>query len=323
MNPPEISSRPRPSRWLPYAITAAVCWGIWGVLAKGPSRELSGWMTQVLFTFALLPSAALALRSKRRNVGTDKYRGVFWGFVSGLFAGTGDLCFYLALQAGADTAIAIPLISLYPLVTLSIAFCWFKERLNVVQSTGIVLAVIAILLLGGGATNLLQPQEFLRQISSSSWGLYTLAALLCAGVFTATQKLSTNYISAEMSYLAWCSAFVAIAIGVIVTKPLNWAMPAPLVGSALAAGALNGFGVIAAFAAYRHEGKAAIIAPLTATLQPLVTVLLALLFLGEHVGVREGCGIAVAICAAAALAQTTKAPAAAIGHPPATGREVG
>ena len=26
------------------------------VLSKGPSRELSGWMTQILFTFALVPS---------------------------------------------------------------------------------------------------------------------------------------------------------------------------------------------------------------------------------------------------------------------------
>lgn len=280
-------------------------------------------MTQVLFTFALIPSAAMAWRSKQRNVGTDKFRGIFWGFVSGSFAGAGDLCFYLALQSGADTSIAIPLISLYPLVTLGIAVCWFKERLKVMQAAGIVLAVIAIVLLSGGATRLLQPQEFLRQFSSSSWGFYTLAALLCAGVFTATQKLSTNYVSAEMSYLAWCAAFVAIAVGVIATRPLNWHMPTAMVGSALAAGALNGFGVIAAFAAYRHEGKAAIIAPLTATLQPLVTVLLALLFLGEHVGVLTGCGIAVAICAAAVLSQETKTPAASISPPPATDREVG
>jgi uncharacterized membrane protein len=68
--------------------------------------------------------------------------------------------------------------------------------------------------------------------------------------------------------------------------------------------------VIAAFAAYRHGGKAAIVAPLTATLQPLVTVLLALVFLGERTGLIGGCGIVLAICAAAALSRETKRPAA-------------
>ncbi len=36
----------------------------------------------------------------------------------------------------------------------------------------------------------------------------------------------------------------------------------------LLAGALNGFGVIAAFATYRYEGKAAIVTPLAAAVQP-------------------------------------------------------
>jgi drug/metabolite transporter (DMT)-like permease len=306
MNRHENSRYLRLPPWLRYAVTAAVFWGVWGVLAKGPSRELSGWMTQVLFTLALIPSAIVAWRSKQMGVGTDKARGLAWGFVSGLVAGVGDLCFYLALQSGADTAIAIPLISLYPLVTLSIALCCFKERLNAFQGAGIVLAVVAIILLSGGARNLSEPLESLSRLSLSPWMLYTSAACICAGVFTATQKLSTNYVSAEMSYLAWCAAFLVISVWIMTTRSLNWHMPATTAGLALAAGALNGFGVIAAFAAYRHAGKAAIVAPLTATLQPLVTVLLALLFLGEHVGLLEGCGILLAVCAAAALSCETK-----------------
>jgi len=74
----------------------------------------------------------------------------------------------------------------------------------------------------------------------------------------------------------------------------------------LAAGALNGFGVIAAFAAYRYEGKAAIVTTLAAAVQPMVTIALALIFLGERIGLIEGCGIALAIGAAVALSQETK-----------------
>jgi drug/metabolite transporter (DMT)-like permease len=79
-----------------------------------------------------------------------------------------------------------------------------------------------------------------------------------------------------------------------------------MVWSGLAAGALNGFGVIAAFAAYRYEGKAAIVTPLAAALQPIVTLILALIFLGEKVGLLESAGIALAILAAVALSCETK-----------------
>jgi len=301
-----ISKKNLPPPWLLYAITAATCWGIWGVLSKGPSRELSGWMTQILFTFALVPSVIFACLSKNVRTGTDKPRGIFWGFVSGLIAAAGNIFFYLALESGAETSIAVPLTNVYPLVTIFIAWVWFKERLNIIQGIGIFIALAAILLLSGEAKNLGQPMELLRRISLTPWMLYSLGAMFCWGVFSATQKVSTNHVSAEMSYLAWCAAFIPIAIWIVATKPLNWSMSAPMVWSGLAAGMLNSFGVIAAFAAYRYEGKAAVVTPLAAAVQPLVTIVLALIFLGERFGPLEAIGIALAIVAAIALSKETK-----------------
>lgn len=297
--------------WLLYALAAAVCWGIWGVLSKGPSRELSGWMTQILFTFALIPSVIVVCLSKNLRTGTNKRLGIFWGFVSGLIAAAGNIFFYRALEAGAETAIAVPLTNIYPLITIFIAYFWLKERLNLVQGIGILIAIAAIVLLSGEAKNLGQPMELLRRISLTPWMLFSLGAMFCWGVFSATQKVSTNYVSAELSYLAWCAAFIPIAIWIVATKPLNWNMSAAMAWSGLAAGALNGFGVIAAFAAYRYEGKAAIVTPLAAAVQPLVTVVLALIFLGERVGLIEAVGIALAILASIALSKETKSVHAA------------
>ena len=268
-----------PPAWLLYAITAAACWGIWGVLAKGPSRELSGWMTQVLFTFALIPSVIVACLSKQVKTGTNKPRGLFWGFIAGLIAAAGNIFFYLALENGAETSI---------------------------QGIGILIAVAAIILLSGEARNLADPAAILKRIGLTPWMVYSFGAMVCWGVFSAVQKVSTNHVSAEMSYLAWCSAFVPVALWIVLTKPLNWNMSPAMVWSALAAGALNGFGVIAAFAAYRYEGKAAIVTPLAAAVQPIVTLLLAMIFLGERVGVFESFGIALAIVAAIALSQESK-----------------
>lgn len=292
--------------WLLYAIIAAICWGIWGVLSKGPSRELSGWMTQVLFTFALIPSVVIASCSKNVRVGSNVPLGLFWGFLSGLIAAAGNIAFYLALENGADTSIATPLTNIYPLVTIFIAYFWFKERLNWLQAIGILLAVIAITLLSGEARNLSDPVAVLKKIGLTPWMLYSLGAMVCWGVFSATQKVSTNYISAELSYLAWCAAFIPIAIWIVMAKPLKWNMSQAMLWSGLAAGALNSFGVIAAFAAYRYEGKAAIVTPLAAAVQPIVTIALAFMFLGERVGVFESIGIGFAIASAIALSNETK-----------------
>ena len=303
---PAVKTTFTPPPWLLYAIVAATCWGIWGVLAKGPSRELSGWMTQILFTFALLPSIIAVCFSTNLRVGTHKRLGLFWGFVSGLIAAAGNILFYLALEAGAETAIAVPLTNVYPLVTIVLAYFWFKERLNWMQAAGMLIAVVAIILLSGEARNIGSPLAIIKRISLTPWMLYSLGAMVCWGVFSATQKVSTNHVSAEMSYLAWCAAFIPIAGWIVATKPLNWAMSPAMIWSGLAAGALNSFGVIAAFAAYRCQGKAAIVTPLAAAVQPIVTLFLALLFLGERVGLLESVGIALAIIAAVALSRETK-----------------
>ncbi|MEO6003658.1 MAG: DMT family transporter [Opitutus sp.] len=297
--------------WLLYTMTAATCWGIWGVLSKGPSRELSGWMTQMLFTFALVPSVIVAAASKNLKTGSNRRLGVIWGFISGIIAAAGNIFFYLALEAGAETSIAVPLTNVYPLVTIVIAYFWFRERLNVIQGCGIVVAVAAILLLSGETKSLSHPAELIHRISLTPWMLYSLGAMVCWGVFSATQKVSTNHVSAEMSYLAWCAAFVPIAVWIVATKPLTWAMSSGMVVSGVAAGILNSFGVVAAFAAYRFEGKAAVVTTLAAAIQPLVTIVLARVFLGERVGLVEGIGIALAILAAVALSQESKRPSPA------------
>lgn len=200
----------------------------------------------------------------------------------------------------------MPLTNVYPLVTIVIARFWFHERLNRIQLSGIVIAVVAILLLSGEAGNLGDPPAVLRRMGFTPWMLNSFGAMVCGGVFSATQEVSTNHVSAELSYLAWCAAIVPIAVWIVATQPLKWAMPGVMVWSGLAAGAFNSFGVIAAFAAYRYEGKAAIVTPLAAALQPIVTLALALVFLGERIGRLESASIVFAIMTAVALSFEAK-----------------
>ena len=66
--------------------------------------------------------------------------------------------------------------------------------------------------------------------------------------------------------------------------------------------ALGNFAVLAAFA---DQGKASIVTPLTA-LYPVVSVPIAILFLGEKIGAREAVGILMALVSVAALSCDTK-----------------
>ena len=152
------------------------------------------------------------------------------------------------------------------------------------------------------------PDLFDREFGDEADQLYTLVAMVFWGVFSVTQKVSTNYIGAELSYLGWCAAFLPIAGVVIGTQSLTWGFSAKSVTLALVGGALNGFGVIASFAAYRLEGRAAVVTPIAAAIQPALTVLLALSFLGERVRLPEVVGLVQAIVAAVMLSVETGGP---------------
>jgi uncharacterized membrane protein len=72
------------------------------------------------------------------------------------------------------------------------------------------------------------------------------------------------------------------------------------------AGMLNGLGVLASFAAYRAEGKAAAVTTIAGALQPVFTIVLALLFLNESLSGMEFLGIVLAIGGALMLSYEKK-----------------
>jgi drug/metabolite transporter (DMT)-like permease len=130
--------------------------------------------------------------------------------------------------------------------------------------------------------------------------LLALTALLLYGVAAVTQKLSTNYISTELSFLWFASAFVLIGAVIIVVHPLDWRISGRTWFWTVSGGALNVLGALASFAAYRSGGKASVVTPLAA-LYPVVTVLLAVPLFKERLGGREVAGIALALLSAVAL----------------------
>jgi len=275
-------------------------------MAKLIGDALSGPHNQALSTLGILPvMLALGVAKKSSTTGSRR-QGIAWALVGGALACAGNVIYYGILSRGGKAAMIVPLTALYPLVTILLAMLLLKERLNWIQTGGLLLSLIAIYLFN------VQGEEGFFSKSL----IYALAPIVLWGLAGLLQKVSTNHISGELSTLWFLAAFIPAAFLILAKEPLP-ARIAPTVWLlVIAQGFFLALGNLAVLAAFANQGKASIIAPLTA-LYPLVSVPVAILFLGETVSAREGSGIFLALVSVAALCCETQPRAQAQTSPAA------
>ena len=137
------------------------------------------------------------------------------------------------------------------------------------------------------------------------WLGFAILALVLWGITGVTQKLATNRITSERSFLWFCWAMVALSVAVWVSVPMHWQLGRLAVICAIAGGALNGLGAWTSFRALESGGKASIVISLV-SLYPLLTVVLAILLLGERLTSIQTVGALTAIAAAILLSIETE-----------------
>ncbi|MBM3834421.1 MAG: DMT family transporter [Verrucomicrobia bacterium] len=284
-------------KWLFYSLLTLWFWGGWGVVSKVIGNSMSAAQSQALSTLGLLPVMAALGFSKKIAVGRDKRRGFFYAFAAGILVGLGNMALYEALARGGKAATLVPVTALYPLVTVLLAMRLLRERLNTVQVAGAVIALTAISLFNWGELSF-----------SSSAFIYALIPIVLWGLGALLQKVSTEFISNELSTLYFLAAFVPIAVVIVATQSMNWSLSGKDWLCVILLGVLLGFGNLTLIAAYGSGGKASIVTPL-ASLYPIVTVPLAIGLLGERVSGREIAGIVLSLVGVIALTRET-APAA-------------
>jgi len=138
------------------------------------------------------------------------------------------------------------------------------------------------------------------------WLAFSVLALVLWGITGVTQKLATNRITSERSFLWFCWAMVALGVAVLLVKHLHWGLGRLIVICSIAGGALNGLGAWTSFRALESGGKASIVISLV-SLYPLLTVVLAVLILGERLTILQTGGALTAIVAAILLSIETSA----------------
>ena len=137
-----------------------------------------------------------------------------------------------------------------------------------------------------------------------TWVFYACVATLCWGAVGLLQKLGTNRVSSR-SLLIW------LVVGFAAMLPALWrngditglGWRVLLIG--LLGGVANGLGSWALFEALERGAKASVAVPLTA-LYPLVTIVLARIFLAETLTFRQWAGIALAVAGGAMLSYETE-----------------
>jgi len=285
-------------RWFVFTVFAVVCWGLWAVISKLIGDAITAAQSQALSTLGLLPVMVALGRTKTvEPVGGEGRRGVVLAFLAGILTCVGNVAYYHALNAGGKASTVVPLTALYPLVTIGLAVMMLGERLNRIQAVGIGLSILAIYLFNvTSVVGVMNPWLFYALVPIGLWGV--------SGLF---QKLSTNHVSGERSALWFLWAFVPVSVGLMMYEPLK----AGLVGRTwllvVALGLFFSLGNFAILLAFAHGGKASIIAPV-AGLYPLVSVPIAIGFLGEKISLREGVGIGIALVSVLALAMESPPP---------------
>jgi transporter family protein len=294
-------------RWLFYSLVTILLWGVWGFLGKLSDARvpMNALVVQALMTVGLLPAVIAAAISPTGWAGRNRRRGIAFAFLTGLIACLANTATYKAYTEGGPASIVLPVAAVYPVLTVLAAWGFLGEKVNRVQLAGIAVGMIGVALLGvaAGGDSTAGALAALRHAWNQPWMFWTMIALLGQAAAGITQKLSTDDLAPEGSFVAFAAAFVVvagmIALASMVKYDFPWAVGRKGWIVCVSIGLAAGFGVLASFAAYRY-GKAAVVTPMTG-LYPVVSTLLAVPLLGEHFGMKAAIGTALALGGAAAM----------------------
>mgnify|MGYP003455718600 FL=1 len=285
--------------WLLFILITVVTWGIWGAFSGYQiSHGIPDTVVYIAWALSMLPCALVALIINKGKL-TFSWRGIGLGAIVGLLGAGGQLVLFKALTLG-PSYIIYPFISMSPVVVITLASIFLKERANKWQMAGIVVALAAILLLSLETGNEGSP------VTGWLWIVLAVLVLLAWGIQGFFMKFANESMDAE-------SLFVYMALFAVVLAPVAYFMTPDAATFFAQEGAmtpfwssfgiqiLNSIGALTLVYAYRY-GKAVVVSPMEG-LSPMVTVLLSLIILQV---IPNPLQIAGLVCAAFAMYALSK-----------------
>ncbi len=136
---------PKLEGWLVFSVLALIIWGLWGFFPKLATNYLdpkSVLIWEVLGGMLVGLGILVALNFKPAL----HPQGILFALLTGIAGIAGALFFLYALSQG-KAPVVIAITALYPLVTILLVHFIFKEPITIQQGSGIILAILAIMLM--------------------------------------------------------------------------------------------------------------------------------------------------------------------------------
>ncbi len=131
--------------WLPPALIALACWGVWALLPKIAVRYLDPASALLYQALGVALVAIIVLLSTGGKPAFDG-RGVAAAVVGGALGILGSLAYLHAVARGPVSLIAT-LTALYPAATIVLAMVLLQESLSLRQGLGLLLGIVAMVLI--------------------------------------------------------------------------------------------------------------------------------------------------------------------------------
>lgn len=287
--------------WLVFILITVVTWGVWGAFSGYQIQHgIPDTVVYIVWALTMIPCAIVALVINKGKFLRDG-KSALLGCTVGLLGAGGQLVLFKALTLG-PSYIIYPFISMSPVIVITLAAIFLKEKATKWQIAGIAVALVAILLLS------LETGQEGSPVSGWLWIVLACLVLMAWGIQGFFMKFANNSMDAE-------SIFVWMALSGLVLIPVAWYMNKegnteffaqnPEVMSQFWASfgiqILNSIGALTLVYAYRY-GKAVIVSPMEG-LSPMVTVLLSLIILSVIPNPLQIAGICCAAFAMYALSK--------------------
>ena len=254
--------------WLVFAAVTTLFWGVWGAFIEAPEKAgFPATLGYSVWALTMIPCALVALRFAGWKLECDR-RSVLLGSAVGLLGAGGQIILFQALRT-APAYLVFPIVSLYPVLTVTLSVTLLKERASRRAWAGIVIALLALPLLS------YQPPGSGSALGYL-WLIGPIAVLLAWGLQAYVMKFSNQTMRAEsIFFYMMATALLLVPAAVLLTdfsQPINWTWRGPWLAALIQV--LNSIGALTLVYAVRY-GKAIIVVPMT-SLAPVLTIVLSL-----------------------------------------------
>jgi transporter family protein len=138
-----------------------------------------------------------------------------------------------------------------------------------------------------------------------TWLIASMITVLLWGIVGLLQKMGSNH-GTSNSLFVWTTAGYVLVAPFLFGDSHLLSLPARSIAVGVVCGMTNGLGAWALYTALERGARASVAVPLTA-LNPLITLILALIVLGERLTALQTAGVVLALAAGVLLSYESEA----------------